>query len=339
MIPQTPITNLAARYILRPMKAPGDDDLGEGSRPVPMGGHTRFPDARTLDWVARAVGAGARVAGGRRLTGGITASMHRLSVQTTRGMRIQVVLRRWTPGVWGETSDAPQIVEHEARVLRRLEATDIPAPRVLAADPSGAAAGVPAILMTRVPGRVDLTPSDPGSWLRQLAAMATRIHAAEVDVEPCAWRPRDLPVPAWTSSPAAWQAAADLTRGAVPKHGDRFVHGDYQHFNVLWQRGRLTGVVDWVSACRGPADLDVGHCRLNLAVLYSPEVAAAFLRAYEAEAGRRVDPYWDVRCATEPGFSDWGAFIPVQVGGRAPFDAAGLHQRLDDHLAAALGRM
>ncbi len=306
---------------------------GEREDPV-----RRFPDVRTREWVARAVGAGARVTGGRRLKGGITSSVHRLAVETRTGTRIQVVLRRWTPGAWGATADAPRLVERESQVLRGLEATDIPAPRLLAADPTGDATGVPALLMTRVAGRVDLTPPDSAAWLGQMAVMAIRIHATDVDAEPREWKPREVPVPDWTSKPAVWEAAADLIRGAVQPHEHRLAHGDYQHFNVLWRRGQLTGVVDWVNACRGPADMDVGHCRLNLAVLYSPEVAADFLDAYEADAGRRVDPYWDIRSATAPAFSDWAAFIPIQVGRRAPFDSAGMHRRIDDHLAAALRR-
>ena len=299
----------------------------------------RFPDARTLDWVARAVGPGARIVGGRRMIGGITSSIHRLAVETRGGTRTQVVLRRWTPDAQEGAADAPRIVEREQHVLRGLEATDIPAPRVLAADPTGAATGVPALLMTRVPGRMDLTPADPNAWLRQIAAMAVRIHAVDVDAERCRWTGRDVPVPVWASRPADWRAAADVIGEPAPAYDVRFAHGDYQHFNFLWQRGRLTGIVDWAGACRGPADVDVGHCRLNLAVLYSPKLAADFLAAYEADAGRRVDPYWDHRSATAPAFSDWAEFIPIQVGGRAPFDSAGMHRRVEDHLAAALRRI
>jgi len=209
--------------------------------------------------------------------GGITSSIHRLAVETRIGTRTQVVLRQWTPSVWDTTADAPQFVERERHVLRGLESTDIPAPRVLAVDPTGESTGVPALLMTRVPGRKDLTPTDPKAWLRQIAGMAARIHELDVDAEPYWWKKRDVPVPPWASRPADWRAAADLVRGPAPAHEVRFAHGDYQHFNFLWQRGRLTGVVDWVVACRGPADVDVGHCRLNLAVLYSAELAAAFL--------------------------------------------------------------
>lgn len=277
--------------------------------------------------------------GGRRLVGGITSSIHGLAVQTRRGTRTQVVLRRWLPSAGATTADARQLVEREFGVLRGLESTDLPAPRVLAADPAGESTGVPALLMTRVPGRVDLAPADPRAWVRQIAGMAVRIHELDVDAVPCEWEGRDVPVPPWAPRPDNWRAAAGVLRGPTPPHEIRFAHGDYQHFNFLWRRGQLTGVVDWPGACRGASDVDVGHCRLNLAVLYSAELAADFLAAYEADAGRRIDPYWDIRCATAPAFSDWASFIPLQVGGRTTFDSSGMHRRVDDLLAAALRRM
>jgi aminoglycoside phosphotransferase (APT) family kinase protein len=297
-------------------------------------------DQRTREWVARAVGDGARVVGIRRLTGGITSSMHRLTVETLTGLRVPVVLRRWTPGGWDDTTaEAPSYVEAERDVLVRLEATGIPSPRLLAADPMGEATDVPALLMSRVAGRMDLTPVDQKAWLRQIAAMAVRIHELDIQALPYEWKPRPVPIPAWATRPADWRAADELLRGPAPAHENRFAHGDFQHFNLLWQRGRLTGVVDWVSAFRGPADVDVGHCRLNLAVLYSAELAAEFLAAYEAEAGRRVDPFWDISRATAPAFEDWTQYIPIQVGGRAPFDRAGMTSRVDALLRAALRRL
>jgi aminoglycoside phosphotransferase (APT) family kinase protein len=298
----------------------------------------RFPGLQTLEWVARAVAPGARVVGGRRLQGGITSSMHRLAVESRRGTRTQVVLRRWAPGGEDSLADASHWFEREGHLLRALESTDIPAPRLLAVDPTGVSAGVPALLMTRVPGRMDLTPRDTKPWVGEIARMAVRIHELDLVADQESWQRREVPLPTWASRPADWRAAAAVLRGPVPAHDGRFMHGDYQHFNLLWRRGRLTGVVDWAGAGRGPADMDVGHCRLNLAVLYSAELAADFLAAYEAEAGRRVDRYWDLRCAVAPAFSDWAAFIPIQVGRRATFDAAGMHRRVDDLLAAALRR-
>jgi len=222
-----------------------------------------FLDVRTLDWVAAAVGSGARVVDGRRLAGGITSSVHGLVIEMRQGTRTQLVLRRWTPTAWNDADDAPQLVEREGHVLRGLASTDVPAPRVLAEDPTGASTGVPSLLMTRVPGRMDLTPADPRAWLAQIVSMAVRVHELEVDAAPYQWELKDVPIPRWASRPADWRAARDVVGGAAPGHETRFAHGDYQHFNFLWQRGRLTGVVDWVGAFRGPADVDVGHCRLR----------------------------------------------------------------------------
>jgi hypothetical protein len=44
----------------------------------------------------------------------------------------------------------------------------------------------------------------------------------------------------------------------------------------------------------GPPDLDVGHCRLNLAVLFGADRAEKFRLAYDAEADRAVDPWGDL---------------------------------------------
>jgi aminoglycoside phosphotransferase (APT) family kinase protein len=115
-------------------------------------------------------------------------------------------------------------------------------------------------------------------------------------------------------------------------------HGDYQHFNVLWSRGRLSALVDWSGAVIGSPDLDVGHCRLNLAVLYSPEIAERFRHVYESEAGRQVEPWWDIHQLLAYG-DDWPTFIPVQVAGRVPVDVRGMTGRVEELLLMALARL
>lgn len=74
-------------------------------------------------------------------------------------------------------------------------------------------------------------------------------------------------------------------------------HGDYQHFNVLWQGERVSGVVDWPTVGRADRGRDTGHCRLNLAVLFEADLAMDFLDAYEERAGVAVDPAADLRRA------------------------------------------
>ena len=82
----------------------------------------------------------------------------------------------------------------------------------------------------------------------------------------------------------------------APTTKQTFIHRDFHPTNVLWHDGNVSGVVDWVNACRGPANVDVGHCRVNLALLHGVEVADQFLDAYLNVANREFEynPYWDL---------------------------------------------
>jgi hypothetical protein len=85
--------------------------------------------------------------------------------------------------------------------------------------------------------------------------------------------------------PELWQSAKDVLRQDGGSYETCLIHRYFQHFNFLWTSGRLTSVVDWGAASIGPAALDVGHCRLNLAVLFGAEWAERLRLAYEAETG------------------------------------------------------
>jgi len=295
------------------------------------------PTQAQLAWVERMVGSGARVTGARRMRGGITSSVHRLSVRLRNGSAIQVVLKRFTDP---SCDDMPALVQNEAAALAAVEATSVPAPRLLGWSPGGADTdGAPSLLMSRAPGRVWLTPHDMDAWVLQLATVLPSLHSGTADV--LTRQPRDpdgLAVPTSARRPDVWKAAKRLIGTEPPQRETVFAHGDYQHFNLLWSRGHISALVDWSSSCLAPPDLDVGHCRLNLAVLYSAEIAEHFRHAYESEAGRRVEPWWDVHELLA--YNDnWLDFIPVQVAGRATVDVRGMTGRVEALLAMALERL
>lgn len=280
------------------------------------------------------MGAGARVVAVRRLVGGVTAAMHRLTVVDSHGGTRDVVLRRWVGAV---AAAAAASVRRESRALAGLVGNGIPAPELLATDDSGAEAGVPATLTTVLPGAVLLLPADRDDWLRQLASMLVRIHATAVPAEPAVSWVNLSEEPAWVAASDLWRQARQVAR--EPSEGQQsFIHRDYQHFNVLWQDQKLSAVVDWADAATGPRGLDVGHCRLNLAVLFSAETAEKFLRLYESEAGCRVDPRADITalCSFD---HHWPNFIPHQVASRAPVDAPGMRPRVEEVLRVALRRL
>jgi aminoglycoside phosphotransferase (APT) family kinase protein len=161
----------------------------------------------------------------------------------------------------------------------------------------------------------------------QLATTQALIHTAPgtLSVRWDGWYDETEPLD-WLADAGLRRAAREAASGPLADE-KVLVHGDYQHFNILWCDGRLSGVVDWPNAATGNRGSDVGHCRLNRALLLGPEPAAAFLSAYERAAGVDVDRRADLRALLNYNL-DWQRFIPHQVGGRAPLDVAGMPLRV-----------
>jgi aminoglycoside phosphotransferase (APT) family kinase protein len=294
------------------------------------------PSDEALNWAAKSIAPGATVTSVRRLTGGITSAMHALSVVDERGRHQRCVLRRWLSGGVHEGSTS---VQREALILVRLEAIKFPAPRLIDVDARGERCGHPALLMSYLDGHVELTPRDPHDWLLQIATMLARIHRSETEAPVAeSWLNRDnLEVPQWSHRPDLWREAFALMDERPPTAPSCFIHHDYQQFNLLWQRGKLTSVVDWVWGSSGSPSIDVAHLRLNFSVLYSSELAEQFLLRYEEISGRVVERWWDVEGLLHylPG---WGTFLQQQAGRRLIVDFEGMHARVEATLQAALRR-
>jgi aminoglycoside phosphotransferase (APT) family kinase protein len=268
------------------------------------------PPRQALAWAAACLGG--PVISARALRGGMSSAVHLLTTQHGAGQRQQAVLRRY---VRAETStDEPDIAEREARALRAAGNAGVPTPALLAVDPAGTGAGVPAVLMSRLPGRVDWWPSDTSRWLRRLAGVLPAIHAAPLPPAGLtgsftACQPASYQPPGWARYPRVWERAAEISQGPAPSLPEVLVHGDFHPGNVLWQRGRVSGVVDWQAARAGPAVADVAHCRVNLLTL-GVGAAERFAAWWQQVSGDTYHPWADV--VTIIGFlddlrDDWGS--------------------------------
>jgi aminoglycoside phosphotransferase (APT) family kinase protein len=262
-------------------------------------------------WIERETGG--RVRASRRLHGGIMA--------VTREVRVDdrtFVL---------QTGEVDAL--NTARILTALEAVPIPAPRLVAAREG-------ALLMTKLPGKVHLQPREMATRLRRMAAPLPELHAAKalraVSVK-LRLNPRSYD---WVRDPGVRRAAEALVANPPARIARVPTHGDFQHFNMLWSREKLTGIVDWSGIWMGPPEVDVCHCRLNLAVLYSADVAEEFRLAYEAVAGRTVDVWHDVHRLGVYN-RGWQRFIPIQVHGRAAV-RRGMTARVEELLRRTLDR-
>lgn len=255
----------------------------------------------------------------KRLPGSTSSILYEMLSETST-----VVLRQFNNAEW--LMEEPDIVQHEAASLRKASASGLLAPSLIAFDETGKASGLPSIVMTKIEGQVELLPSDFTRWTSELAKMLAMIHRVEADDflwKYASYIHRDaVQLPEWTKKPIVWQAAFERLLREIPVFCETFIHRDFHPANVLWLGDEVSGVVDWPNACRGPAGIDVGHCRVNLALLYSVEVADLFLDAYRKHAGSSFtyDSYWDIVSV----FDFVGDGPPTVYSGWAAFGVTGL---------------
>lgn len=272
----------------------------------------------------------------RRLSGGIASEVFVVTVAVA-GRRQRVVVRLYGPGKG--LGPGPPTVTREGDTLEQLEGSPVAVPRLLGIDVTGELAGSPALVMTYLPGRIDLRPKDLSHWTDVLVETLVTIHSLKVDAPP--YEPwldvASIDIPQWTQRPSLWRDAIDLMTTAPTQEAEGFVHGDYQHFNVLWQKSSISGVLDWTGSWKGPPDVDVAHARLNLVCLFDVAAAESFRLRYEALAGRSISAWRDVAelvgCA--PRFA---VTLRHQIGRRARLDVEGMTSRVEDLLGLALSR-
>ncbi|MGH2993629.1 MAG: phosphotransferase family protein, partial [Solirubrobacterales bacterium] len=259
------------------------------------------PPARALRWVESAIGRGARALDVRALRGGSSSAIHAVDVATRGGGTHRLVLRRFVRADW--LAEEPHAPDREAAALEAIRESVITTPRLVALDSDGRDAGVPALLMTRLAGRVDWHPLELEPYLRRMAAGLLAIHAATppFDARIPEYDPYELRLsgaPRSSRRPQVWSRAIEAFQHPPRSAERRFIHRDYHPGNVLWRAGGLAGVVDWVHASIGSPDADAGYCRANLAGWFGIEAADRFLDLYLAASGRSgYHPYWDIAAA------------------------------------------
>lgn len=297
-------------------------------------------DPRTHRWALSRLPSGTEIRAVEELRGGWSSLVRTLG--TGGG---DYVLRSMTrPELAGR---AHEMLARETAVLRMLEAADIPAPRVLGADLDGDRCAWPSLLMTRLPGRVEIgNDAAAGARARALAHQLAAIHRFRPPAplpEYVAWAwPGEIKPPEHTLRPQLWRRAEDLITRTPPRYPGRFLHRDFHPGNVLFdEKGTVTGVVDWTETSHGPADLDVAHCATMLALLYDDALSDAFVDTYReagghlaADAGTHL--YWRLLDALSFAPDAANAGEPWRRLGRSDLTPEVLTVALERHLAHLL---
>jgi aminoglycoside phosphotransferase (APT) family kinase protein len=178
------------------------------------------PPERALRWVESRVGRGARAIKVRALDGGTSSAIHAVDVRTPSGPISRLVLRRFVRADWlAEEPDAPR---REAEALEIVRRCRVSTPRLVALDDEGSDAGVPAVLMTRLPGRVDWYPASLEDYLRRLAEALPAIHALRppLGARIPAYHPYELQLsgpPRCSRRPEIWSRAIEAFEQPHPR--------------------------------------------------------------------------------------------------------------------------
>jgi Phosphotransferase enzyme family len=162
-------------------------------------------------------------------------------LEAGRVVRVGETVRRpagaWTPTLFG--------------LLQHLQRKGFPAPRPLGIDERGRE------ILSFLPGEGSNWPWPPAllatDGARQIGAMLRTYHAAVADFE--------------APSPAVWR------HGPQPlRPGEIVLHGDFGPHNLIWEAGRLTGVIDFELARPGDAAEDIGFAVIRAVQLRPDEM-------------------------------------------------------------------
>lgn len=235
---------------------------------------------------------GATTRGVRPVSGGLAAAT--FAVDTSAG---HVVVKVYQPG-----ADAARLEWDGLNFAQRV--ADVPVPEPVALDADGRWFGSPAVVMSRLPGRGDVKPTDLDAWLKQIASALAGIHETDTrgadgsQLRP-AWGNRAPETTDVGDRSALSDRCVEAIRWHLPRPGRSvLMHGDFHPGNIMWRHGTLTGVLDWGGARLGSRWFDLAYCRADVALLFGMRGVRLLTQHYVDIVGSRpVDlPVFDLMC-------------------------------------------
>jgi aminoglycoside phosphotransferase (APT) family kinase protein len=310
------------------------------------------PAEQVLWWAARVVAPSARVVSATGMRAGGNPWLLRLA---NAGDTSEVVLK--TGDVTADL-DRKQLLTTVA-ALELAADHALPAPRLIAADLDGSAAGTVAVLMTVLAGSSKIPRVASAARLRALGAAAGVLQRVALAPRPgLELRTRalyDMDFADWRTSAGTSQLLARaedrIASLPVPDGELVLVHGDLWQGNTIWNGDSCSGMIDWDAAGAGSPGIDLGTLRLDVALFFGSSALAStglpaadeVLAGWQQAAGRPAEyvAYWDVAAALCT-VGDMAYCLPGDVVGelgRPDLNAALLTARRDAFLAAALDEL
>jgi aminoglycoside phosphotransferase (APT) family kinase protein len=221
----------------------------------------------------------------------------------------------------------------------------LPVPEPIVADLESVWFGRPTVVMSRLPGRPDLTPKDVDSWVGALAQALAELHETPLDgAEGAVTRPPRFETwraPAGEHDPLTAAAVGAVTARLPLRTSERVLtHGDFHPGNVLWHRGRISGVVDWSYARLDTRWSELANCRAAVCIHHGPDIADRLADAYSGIVGGTSDELavYDLMCVLDSRPYLAESLAADREQGHVPnYQLSVAH--LDEHVRRALKRL
>lgn len=214
-----------------------------------------------------------------RLTGGVSADVHRLDLNLADGSKTSVVLRAQGASYSGHSA------ELEYQLLRALHRRGVPVPEPLLVDVSGNLLVDPFLVMAFVEGTSAVPAAQEGQYIDMMADVLAKIHSTPTgDLPTLPVRKNPLPevfdyLPEgheWEDLRAYLSSLTDKGYVGSPK----LLHGDFWPENLLWQNDAVVAILDWEDSALGDPLSDVACCRVELRYKFGRASMQRFTQAY-----------------------------------------------------------
>lgn len=252
------------------------------------------------------------------LTGGVSAQITALEIQRPDGAVQKMVVRQH--GAL-DLAENPHVALDEFRLLTRLQAEGLAAPKPYYADESGEILPSPYIVVEFIDGQTEFAPVNLPDFIRQLAAYTASVHRIRDDIaflsdpfpDKFKTRPDKLDE---SLQEGRIRAVLEAVWPLSTRNPVTLLHGDFWPGNVLWKDGQIAAVIDWEDAKIGDPLTDLSNTRLEMLWTFGEQAMNDFTQHYQSLT--HIDlvhlPYWDLVSALRPAFriSEWAGNAEVE---------------------------
>ena len=244
-----------------------------------------------------------------RLTGGVSADVHRLDLNLVDGRTTSLVLRAHGASHSGHSA------ELEYQLLQALYRRGVLVPEPLLVDVSGNLLVDPFLVMAFVEGTSTVPAAQEGQYIDVMADVLAKIHALPtVDLPTLPARNNPLPeVFDYLPEGTEWEALRAHLHSLIDTayvESPKLLHGDFWPENLLWKNDAIVAILDWEDSALGDPLSDVACCRVELRYKFGKASMQRFTQAYARHrvVNRERLALWQVyvAAAAQRFMGEWG---------------------------------